>query len=404
MKATMIKCIALLLAILLLPLCIGCEPQTSDPQDTNTDSTADETTADATDETTAEATDDTTEVETEAPYVYEQHTYSTLECTDKLKITGRSIATDKGITADWSGSGIEFRARCHGNVKVTVTSSHSFTFKLYVDGNKPTAFSVTPGTRSYLIAMGLDKGEHSFRLVKQAAVEASNSGVLSTIDAIELKGDLLDRPADAPYLIEFIGDSITCGVGSLAEDAPNAPGSYAYLCAEQLAADYSMVSISGIGLLKSTARHNGLTMLSTYSLNNYYRDMLKKYTPTRQADLVVINLNTNDKGSMTADQEEVYKATAKALLQQIRQIHGEDVKIVWVYGMMRGYNTGYCDIWADEVLAELGGEAAGYYSKELPLNTQGAASHPSTKGHQTAARVLAGFLIDKGLISAPTAE
>ncbi len=402
MKATFIKCIALLLAILLLPLCIGCEPQTSDPQDT--DSTVDGTTSDATEETTADATEETTEAETEDTYVYEQHTYSTLECTDKLKITGRSIATDKGITVDWSGSGIEFRARCHGNVKVNITSGHSYTFKLYVDGNKPTSFSVSAGTTSYLIAMGLDKGEHSFRLVKQAAVESSNSGVLSTINSIELKGDLLDRPADAPYLIEFIGDSITCGVGSLAENVPNATGSYAYLCAEQLAADYSMVSISGIGLLKSTARHNGLTMLSTYSLNNYYRDRLQTYTPTRQADLVVINLNTNDKGSMTAAQEENYKAAAKTLLQQIREIHGENVKIVWVYGMMRGYNTGYCDIWADEVLAELGGEAAGYYSKELPLNTQGVASHPSTKGHQTAARALAGFLIDKGLIPAPTAE
>ena len=400
MKTKWIRLIALTLALLLLAIpAIGCENSPKDPQDTDT---SDSSTS--TDETTAAESESATEAETEDTYVYEQHTFSTLDNLDKLKVTGRSVTTDKGITVDWSGSGIEFRARCHGNVKVTVTSSHAFNFKLYVDDNKPTSFAVSAGTRSYLIGMSLNKGEHTFRLVKQAAVEASNSGVLVTIDAIEMKGDLLERPADAPYLIEFIGDSITCGVGSLAENAPNAPGSYAYLCAEQLGTDYSMVSISGIGLLKSTNRHNGLTMLTTYTLNNYYRDMMKKYKPDRQADVVVINLNTNDKGGMTADQQDTYKAAAKLLISQIRELHGEDVKIVWLYGMMVGYNTGYCDIWADEVLAELGGEAAGLYSKKMPLNTQGAANHPSSKGHQTAARVLAEFLTEKGLIPAPTAD
>ena len=69
MKATFIKYIALLLAILLIPLCIGCEPQTSDPQDT--ESTVDGTTSDATEETTADATEETTEAETEEIYYYE---------------------------------------------------------------------------------------------------------------------------------------------------------------------------------------------------------------------------------------------------------------------------------------------------------------------------------------------
>ena len=115
---------------------------------------------------------------------------------------------------------------------------------------------------------------------------------------------------------------------------------------------------------------------------------------------MVVNLNTNDKNSMSADKETEYKNAARELLRQIREIHGADVKIVWVYGMMKNYNSGYCDIWADEVLAELGGEAAGYYSRVLPTNTNGVSNHPNTKGHQNAANVLCDFLEMKGLIPA----
>ncbi len=399
-------CLALTLVLLALPL-MSCNSSTpsNTPSDSSdaTDSSDTANTSDSSD-TGEGSTEETTETETDDGYLYEAHTYSTLTSTDLLKIVGRSTKTDKGITADWSGAGIEFKARCHGALRITITASLACDFKIFVDDKKPVTISVSAGTRSYRVANNLEKGEHSFRLLKQAAVESSNVGVLCSIDSIEMTGDLLPPPANAPYLVEIIGDSITCGVGSMAENAPNAFGSYAYLFAEQMQVDYSIVSISGIGLIKSTSRHNGLTMLQAYSFLNYYRSKTEKYAPTRQADAVVINLNTNDKGSMTAAMESDYKAAARQLIQTIREIHGEDVKIIWVYGMMRGYTEGYCDIWADEVLAELGGEAAGYYSRTLPLNTQGVANHPNTKGHQKAAGVLADFFKTKEILPAVTSK
>ncbi|MBE6553869.1 MAG: hypothetical protein E7666_05950 [Ruminococcaceae bacterium] len=401
-RTLQLLCLALTLLLLALPL-FGCDDATP-PTDTSDSESASDST-DTTDTQKSEDSSDeqpTEESETDDGYLYETHTYSTLTCSDQIKVIGRSTKTDKGITADWTGSGIAFNARCHGEIRITISSSLACKFKVFVDDKNPVTVSVSSGTRSYRVAGDLQKGEHSIRLLKQSAVESSNNGILCSIDSIEMTGDLLAPPANAPYLVEIIGDSITCGVGSMVENEPNAFGSYAYLFAEQMQVDYSIVSISGIGLLKSTGRHNGLTMLKAYSYLNYYRSKTEKYTPTRQADAVVINLNTNDKGSMTAAMEDDYKAAAKQLIQEIRAIHGADVKIIWVYGMMRGYNDGYCDIWADEVLAELGGEAAGYYSKKLPLNTQGVASHPNTKGHQKAAAVLADFFKTKELLPTVT--
>jgi hypothetical protein len=94
--------------------------------------------------------------------------------------------------------------------------------------------------------------------------------------------------------------------------------------------------------------------------------------------MVVIALNTNDNGRVKDTDKEAYKNKARSLLADVKRIHGEDVKIVWYYGMM---GTGKCDTWMQEVIKELGGSAAGYYAFAGVMNTAGANSHPSAEGH-----------------------
>ena len=352
----------------------------------------------ATGVTTVGAT--TAGVTTAAPNTYSKNTYKTGDVLEKLNVLGRCVLTDNGLTADWSASGIEFVADCKNMVKITVNASRDCRFNFYMDDAEMKAINVTAGKKTYTLVNNLDAGVHKFRFVKSSMVEHGTVGVTVEIESIELYGELGDATAREHY-IEFIGDSITCGVGASSAASTEAYSelSYAYLAANKLDADYSLVSISGIGAGKSTDRHGGLLMGEVYSLNNYYRSKTDKYEPSRKADLVVINLNTNDKGSFDqVSMKEQFVAKVKDLIDQVKALHGEDVKIVWVMGMMNDPSYLYVDAWTMQYLRSLGGEEAGYYYFLAEKNNAGASSHPIASAHASVANSLAEFINSKGIL------
>ena len=328
--------------------------------------------------------------------VYEDRVYNIAENLDNIKVTGRSMAADGGISIDWSASGIEFSAQCRGDVLLTVTSSEPCKLLVYVDGESKTV-EISKGTADYKLAASLAEGDHSFRVVKKNdnAVE-STPDILTSVSKISMCGLLFDRPADKKYLIEFIGDSITCGLGTVAAGSleTDATVTYAYKAAEALSVDYSFVSISGIGVVKSTDQNEGLVMGDIYGYTNYYRDQAEKYTPERQADVVVIALNTNDNGRGPSIKEYIEKATA--LINSIKAVHGEDVKIIWAVALM--YAEGTCDAYAKYLLKDLGGEDAGYYVMVGTPDSSGAFTHPSVAGHAVNAERLVKFIKDNKIL------
>ena len=337
---------------------------------------------------------------TSASNSYAKSLYKTADVLDKLNVLGRCIVTDKGLTADWSASGIEFVADCKNMVKITVNASRDCRFNFYMDDAEMKAVNVSAGKKTYTLVNNLDAGVHKFRFVKSSMVEHGTVGVTVEIESIEIFGELGDATARAHY-IEFVGDSITCGVGASSAASTEAYSelSYAYLAANKLDADYSLVSISGIGAGKSTDRHNGLLMGEVYSLNNYYRNKTDRYQPERKADLVVINLNTNDKGSFDqASMKDQFVAKVKDLIDQVKAIHGEDVKIVWVMGMMNDPSYLYVDAWTMQYLRSLGGEDAGYYYFLAEKNNAGASSHPIATAHASVADSLVEFINSKGIL------
>ena len=115
-------------------------------------------------------------------------------------------------------------------------------------------------------------------------------------------------------MIEFVGDSITCGYGvddenyehhfsTKTEDVTKA---YAYKAAEALNADYSMVAISGYGIISGYTE--GDEPIPEQTIPQYYdtlgfsyggfgaskpQDIKWDFTK-RQPDIIVINLGTND--------------------------------------------------------------------------------------------------------------
>jgi hypothetical protein len=93
-----------------------------------------------------------------------------------------------------------------------------------------------------------------------------------------------------------------------------------------------------------------------------------------------------------------FTAKVKDLIDQVKAIHGEDVKIVWVMNMMSDYSSLYVDVWTIQYLRSIGGEEAGYYYFVAERNSQGGASHPISDAHARVGAALSDFIIEKNIL------
>ena len=332
-------------------------------------------------------------------YVHEVVDLPTISFADEsnaasVKTTGRTVMTESGIAADFTGAGVEFNAvltensaiflnittaASIGGAGMTTASTGECFISVYVDGVK-SVYYLAPGENSVFIGE-FSAGTYNVRVVKETEAQYA----LMTVNGVRMNGVLGDRPADEEILIEFVGDSITSGFGnvtSLGSGSSNqaiyresATQSYGYLTAEMLGVDYSIVSRAGMGLTSGCS--------SQYTAMYPYTDFVRgneKYTPARTADIVVINLGTNDLGKST---EANVPSEAKAILAAVRAMHGDSVTVIWAYDMMN-------DGCIDAIMTALDGE--GVHFVKLTRSTAGLYGHPNAQGHASSAEILAAYI------------
>jgi len=320
----------------------------------------------------------------------------------RFKPVGRTSLQGSSLGADWSASGVEFSANCKNDVKITLTikkiSSYEAGsyFTVYVDGvRQEERFLAKEGTTELTIATGLAEGDHTFGIYKQA----HNVHCLVNYDKLTVEGRLNERPADRDLYIEFIGDSITAGYGTYSAEGttqqyfPYSDGtqSYAFFTAEKLNADYSLLARCSWGIL---AVKEGENLPDVYKYICYNRNKdLYNFETARKPDIIVVNLGTNDysKGMVN----NAFKDKTVEFIADLRAKNGQDVPIVFVYGMMN--NTGYA--YTMKAVREAGGEANKLYTLELPKGTTGGGNHPSIEEQMKAADKLTEFLQTKILAS-----
>ncbi|MBQ8503582.1 MAG: GDSL family lipase [Clostridia bacterium] len=228
-----------------------------------------------------------------------------------VKPIGRTHYSDEKRYISMSGSGIEFF--CKGSyayitvigdgVQEQSRNSHA-RFAIYKNNELIIDDTVSFEKKKYHIDINDFENGAVIRLVKLS--EAKCSGFYIGDIGAFCTGDI-EPTAEKEIKIEFIGDSITCGygidagaVGEFSTHTENFTKTYAYLTAQSLDADYSVVAFSGYGMLsgytgdgtiniegrvgkyydKSALYHNGGKALWDFS----------DFT----ADFVVINLGTND--------------------------------------------------------------------------------------------------------------
>ena len=177
----------------------------------------------------------------------------------KIRPLGRYEIVDTGIACDWTASGIEFTAECSGDVSITLTAAcedigkkgswnEDCYFTVFIDGVRQSyRVRTMDGEKTLTIAENIKQGNHTFKFVKQNEY----SSTATIINSISLNGSLGEKPAEAENVIEFIGDSLTSGYGSLdtnnmASRYSDGTRTFAYLTAENFGAEPRVVSVSGV--------------------------------------------------------------------------------------------------------------------------------------------------------------
>ncbi len=307
-----------------------------------------------------------------------------------VRFFGRTYEENGTYYFNWTESGFEFTFTGTGAQATFETGNFSEANTPYiyilVDGKRAQQpVAITDSMQTVTLCEGLKKGKHNVRVVKRTNARSSPLGVM---DITLLKNGVIQSPPAAKERrIEFIGDSITVGYGTLG-DASTASWStltedgsctYAALTGQALKADYNIVAISGRGLAHNTGGDTDKLMPSLYPmLDEYNRPGVKWEFSKFKPHVVVVNLATNDHA--TSSDAEVTAATT-AFLKDIRK-YNPDAHILVAYGLMGKQKEAALK----SAVSAVKDSKTTFLA--LPQAAGKVLGHPDKASHQTAAKIL----------------
>ncbi len=222
---------------------------------------------------------------------------------EKFQYIGRIDFSVKELPRFWA-PGIYIKARFKGtfceielNDEELYGKNHNY-ISVIIDDGPVQRIKLNGKNNIIVLADKLQDGEHEVVICKSTE---SNIGYL---EFVGLRCEELLKPGPKKKRkMEFIGDSITCGMGSdLTEitcdsaawfDQHNAYLSYGPITARGLNADWHLTAVSGIGLMKSCCDLK-YTMPDVVDKINLRDNLLNWDFKSYQPDLVVICLGQND--------------------------------------------------------------------------------------------------------------
>lgn len=255
---------------------------------------------------------------------------------DKIRIRGRHTEQDGMLAFDWTNSGFAFNFVGTGFIISLGAYSNDCPayVKITVDGNRSQRFAVTDGGEK-LIIEGLADKRHRVSVLK--ITEGEPKLKFDTITLLGNGAELRNPPFNSPRRIEFIGDSITCGYGVLGLHTDptyytfqqDGTRSYAGITAERFGADARFIAISGKGIVcNCNGDRTDIKAGEYYNLQSRTGGICEDGWT---ADVVVINIGTNDCGGPAPDGE--FADAARDLVSKVRTRYPE-AHIIWMYGMM----------------------------------------------------------------------
>ena len=333
-----------------------------------------------------------------------------------VKILGRTTKVDDTLYLGYSGAYIEFEAET-SKVEVTFCTDKEVMEEIYrgwvavhIDGAKEPAmrFELAQPEQTVTIFEEAQARKVTVRITK---LSEAAFGIVGLKD-LTVEGDkgVIPTPAKDKK-IEFIGDSITCGYGNegvngtdvFCTSQENPEDAYAILTAEEVDADYHLVSWSGIGIITNWVPETAEEPLEEILMPDLYqyRDLRlaeKLDLPKEKWDhseyvpqLVIIFIGTNDDSYVRnkADRKEVFGGRYYKFLEQVHSCN-PDAAILTILGTL-GQNL--CEEEAERV-ADFCKAYPGVKIESMVMPQQleadgiGSDGHPSKTTHRKAADLL----------------
>ncbi|WP_172197048.1 SGNH/GDSL hydrolase family protein [Saccharibacillus qingshengii] len=336
-----------------------------------------------------------------------------------VKKIGRTHEYNGALWLALSGSGAEFtfygkKAEVTLKGDSTAQGTGNFArFGIDVNGVRVIDDRMDQIRKTYTVFDSGTDEQVTIRIVKLSEAAMSTVG----IETIGVEAEEGIRPTpDKRRKIEFIGDSITCGYGiddesgvqAFSTDTEDAARAYAYLTAQALDADYSLVAYSGYGIISGYTENDA--KLLTHLIPDYYEKWAKsegrpegelepltidwdfaQFVP----DLIVVNLGTNDDSYTrdVPDRQEEFGRQYVRFLEQVRSRNAQS-DILCTLGMMGDRLYPHIEQ-AVRRYNEQTGDARVFLMKfDVQQAENGSASdgHPSPKTHAHAAETLTRYI------------
>ncbi|MBQ5311028.1 MAG: GDSL family lipase [Oscillospiraceae bacterium] len=340
-----------------------------------------------------------------------QHSFPEL-----VKPLGRTYEQDGTLWLAYSGTGAEFiftgtrfDVTIAGDSSVAGDENSRARIGIFVNGERLIDDMIDAPEKTYTVIDRQTEGA-LIQIVKLS--EAANS--VCGIKSADFDGTVSPAP-EKDMKIEFIGDSITCGYGVDDENAghhfstktEDCTKAYAVKTAEKLGADYSLVAMSGHGIISGYS--DGKIQQKNQVMSRYYDKFGFSYTTfggTKaysidwdhsrfEPDVIVINLGTNDASWCRQEEDRLNDFSDKYIkfITHLREVH-PDAKIVCTLGIMGADLYPWIEAAAERYTADSGDKNVYLMRFDTQDTKDGIAAdwHPSEKTHEKAADKLAEFI------------
>lgn len=349
-------------------------------------------------------------------------------------VHGRTNGETDPLTLFWTASGLEVNVR-GGELWVELSADWSMYepwYSFVVNGEFLSRRMAEKGTHRVCVFRGMNpETVKNVRIVKDTQAMSGDPESLLQICALETDGGF--EPVEPRALkLEFIGDSITSGEGSIGAKAEEdwvsmffcAENNYAVMTAQAVGADVRILSQSGwgVGCAWDNNPHNALPPVYEQVcglLTGARNEALGAHKPNDfaawQPDYIFINLGTNDcgafdqpawrdpqtgesfenrraaDGSFCAEDIARLQRKAKDFLYTLRRCNPK-AELVWIYGML-GLDLAPALQGAVEAYrAESGDAHAAFLALTDDIENRGCRNHPGVGAHRTAAAELTAYL------------
>lgn len=356
---------------------------------------------------------------------------------ENLKVHGRTTDKLNPLTLFWTGSFLELNAK--GSelwVEVDVDYEDYEPWISILINEVPVSRQMLTCGRYWIpVFRGMTADVvKNVRIVRDVQAMSGDPSSRFQIHGVKFDGEFL-AIENKPYAIEFIGDSITSGEGVFGAKEEedwismwfSGVDNYAPMTANALNADYRILSQSGWGVLSSWDNN------PNFNIPQYYEKICGVLNGSRnielgafenndfrawQADVIVVNLGTNDggafyspgwqdsesalsfkqrlneDGSFNEDDLKVFELAVENFLKKLRYYNNK-AQIVWAYGML-GIPMLPAIYRAVDMYKKCSGDnkVSVFQLPDTTEDTVGSRSHPGIGSHKKAAKELSRYLLN----------